>query len=63
MCHDHVITFAPPGSGTHHYMIDDPDYDVDQLPLHYDVIQGFHPDQHANSYYIKPATWHRISHA
>lgn len=63
MCHDHVITFARPGSGTHHYMIDDPDYDADQLPLHYDVIKKFHPNQHRNSYHIKPVTLHRIENA
>ena len=63
LCHDHVITFAPPGQGTHHYKIDHLDYDQTELPLHWSVIQGFHPATHRNSYIIKSTTYHRISHA
>lgn len=63
LCHDHVITFAPPGQGTHHYVIDQPDYDSEELPLHHDVIKGFHRVRHENSYVMKPTTYHRIKHA
>jgi hypothetical protein len=63
LCHDHVITFAPPGTGTHDYEIDPPDYDHTQLPLHWEVIRGFHAQSHRNSYTIKPATHHRIQYA
>lgn len=63
LCHDHVITFAPPGKGTHDYEIQAPDYDRTELPLHWDVIQGFHVNTHRNSYHIKPTTYHRIANA
>ena len=63
LCRDHVITFAPPGQGTHDYEIDPPDYDRTELPLHWDVIQGFHTQSHRNSYTIKPVTYHRITNA
>ena len=63
LCHDHVITFAPPGAGTHHYCIDQPDYDAAELPLHYDIIKGFHSARHENSYSINPTTYHRIANA
>jgi LmbE family N-acetylglucosaminyl deacetylase len=63
LCHDHVITFAPPGAGTHHYAIEHPDYDADQLPLHHDVIKSFHRDQHSNSYAMSATTFHRIQYA
>lgn len=63
LCHDHVITFAAPGSGTHEFAIENPDYDANELPLHWSVIQGFHGDVHRNSYNINPITYHRISNA
>ena len=63
LCHDHVITFAAPGTGTHDYDIENPDYDADQLPQHYDVIKGFHADRHRNSYHMSAVTYHRITNA
>ena len=63
LCHDHVITFAAPGQGTHHLEIDPPDYHEAELPLHWSVIKDFHPATHRNSYTIKPTTYHRISNA
>lgn len=63
LCHDHVITFAPPSQGTHDFEVADKDYDESELPLHWNVIRGFHADAHRNSYTIKPVTYHRISHA
>lgn len=61
--HDHVITFAPLGQGTHHYCIDQPDYDATELPLHHDIIKGFHCESHENSYSMSPVTYHRIANA
>lgn len=63
LCHDHVITFAAPGTGTHHYEITDPDYDVKQLPNHYNIVRSFHVDKHCNSYCMSPTTYHRIMNA
>ena len=63
LCHDHVITFAPPGQGTHDYHIVQPDYGQTELPLHWSVVQTFHKEAHRNSYAIKPTTYHRISNA
>lgn len=61
--HDHVITFAAPGQGTHHYHIDQPDYSSAELPLHWDIIKGFHAQSHRNSYTISATTYHRITNA
>lgn len=63
LCHDHVITFAPPGQGTHDYALDPIDYDQSELPLHWDIIHSFHPHQHRNSYSIQQTTLDRIVHA
>lgn len=50
--HDHVITFAAPGTGTHQYKIDPALYSMGELPLHADVVRSFHPTQHQNSYHV-----------
>lgn len=63
LCHDHVITFAAPGQGTHEFELEEIDYDRQSLPIHYDMIKSFHPDQHRNCYVIKKPTFHRITNA
>ena len=50
--HPGVITFAAPGTGTHQFTLDPVDYDAAALPLHYDIIRGFHPRTHTNEYHI-----------
>jgi LmbE family N-acetylglucosaminyl deacetylase len=63
LCHDHVMTFAPPGRGTHDYSIEQPQYTESELPLHWHIIKAFHPDSHRNSYTMSAATHHRITNA
>lgn len=58
--HPHVITFAPPNQGTHHYCIPDGIYDLDRLPLHKDIVKSFHADRHCNDYVMSDATKSRI---
>ena len=52
--HDCVITFAPPGKGTHHYELLHGTYSSDELPLHGYVVADFHQSRHANSYLVSP---------
>jgi LmbE family N-acetylglucosaminyl deacetylase len=47
--HPHLVTFAPPGQGTT-YTVPDSAYSLDELPLHANIIAGFHVMQHQNSY-------------
>ena len=47
--HPGLITFAPPGQGTT-YILPEGAYSLDELPLHRDIIAGFHPTIHQNSY-------------
>lgn len=47
--HHQVITFARPGEGTT-YTIPAGTYSLDELPLHREVVAGFHPTVHQNSY-------------
>jgi LmbE family N-acetylglucosaminyl deacetylase len=47
--HPHLITFAPPGQGTT-YILPQAAYSLDELPLHRDIVAGFHPAEHKNSY-------------
>ena len=54
--HCHVITFAQPGQGTDTYSIPDGFYSLDELPLLGKIVQGFHVNEHVNSYSIFPAT-------
>lgn len=43
------ITFARPGTGTT-YSVPTNAYDLVELPLHWEVIKGFHEREHKNSY-------------
>jgi len=47
--HHRVITFAGPGKGTT-YTIPAGTYSLDELPLHREVVAGFHSAGHQNSY-------------
>ena len=44
------VTFAGPGSGTVKYSVEPGAYSLDELPLHRDVIAGFHSNTHTNEY-------------
>lgn len=48
--HPKLVTFARPGSGTVEFLLPHTAYSADELPTHYSVIKGFHPDQHKNTY-------------
>ena len=50
--HEQVITFAPPDAGTHSFEMHATSIDLGQLPLHADVIRGFHSNQWRNSYHV-----------
>ena len=52
--HNSVITFAPPGKGTHYYELPHGTYSLDELPLHGSVVADFHQSRHANSYLVSP---------
>ena len=54
-CHRHVIRFAGPGQGTLKYTVPQGTYDLDELPLHREVIEGFHSTGHTNEYQIPQA--------
>ena len=47
--HPGLITFAPPGQGTT-YILPKDAYSLDELPMHRDIIAGFHATTHQNSY-------------
>lgn len=47
--HAGLITFAPLDQGTT-YILPQGAYSLDELPLHRDIIQGFHQGVHHNSY-------------
>ena len=49
---DHLgkITFAGPGQGSVKYSVESGVYSLDELPLHRDVIAGFHTPNHTNEY-------------
>lgn len=47
--HPGLVTFAKPGQGTT-YIIPAGTYSLDELPMHRDIIAGFHPIEHKNSY-------------
>ena len=47
--HPGLVTFAPPGQGTT-YILPHGAYSLDELPMHRDIIAGFHPGTHSNSY-------------
>jgi LmbE family N-acetylglucosaminyl deacetylase len=48
--HPHRVTFASPGQGTVKYTVPADAYSLDELPLHRDVIAGFHLTKHINEY-------------
>lgn len=47
--HPNTVTFAPPGQGNT-YILPSTAYSLDELPLHKDIIAGFHSSTHKNSY-------------
>lgn len=53
--HANVVTFAPPGQGTDTYTVPEPALNLDQLPLHKDIILSFHSQGHKNSYHVNQA--------
>lgn len=48
--HPCLVTFARPGEGTVMHAVPDSAYSLDELPQHGNIIAGFHPTQHQNSY-------------
>lgn len=48
--HPGLITFAPPGQGTTTLTLPPDTYSIQELPMHGNVVQGFHPREHRNSY-------------
>ena len=48
--HPRRVTFAAPGQGTVKYTVPADAYSLDELPLHRDVIAGFHLNKHVNEY-------------
>jgi len=50
--HPNRVIFAKPGSGTIKYSLAHETYNLDELPLHKEVISGFHSNNHVNEYNI-----------
>ncbi len=48
--HPQRVTFAGPGRGTVKYSVPAGTYSLDELPMHRDVIAGFHTNTHTNEY-------------
>lgn len=48
--HKQLVTFAPPGQGTVTYAVPPDTYSIDELPLHGEIVRGFHPILHQNEY-------------
>jgi LmbE family N-acetylglucosaminyl deacetylase len=48
--HPHIVTFAGPEQGTVKYTVPANAYSLDELPLHRDIIAGFHQNKHVNEY-------------
>jgi LmbE family N-acetylglucosaminyl deacetylase len=48
--HPNVVTFAPPGEGTVTLTVPPDTYTIDELPLHGEIVRGFHPITHQNDY-------------
>ena len=48
--HPRLVTFAPPGQGTVTYTVPPGTYSIAELPQHGSIVQGFHRDEHRNSY-------------
>jgi hypothetical protein len=47
-----VVTFATAGQGNVKYHVAPGSYNLDDLPVHKEVIMGVHPDLHVNEYFI-----------
>ena len=48
--HPRLITFAKPGEGTVTLTVPPDTYSIDELPLHGEIVRGFHPITHQNDY-------------
>lgn len=48
--HQNLVFFADPGTGTVKYCIEPGIYDLKELPIHGNVIAGFHATNHCNEY-------------
>lgn len=48
--HPQRVTFAGPGQGTVKYSVNAGIYSLDELPLHREIIAGFHTNTHQNEY-------------
>jgi LmbE family N-acetylglucosaminyl deacetylase len=48
--HPKLIAFAKPGQGTVTYTVPPDTYSIDELPLHGEIVRGFHPTTHQNDY-------------
>jgi LmbE family N-acetylglucosaminyl deacetylase len=48
--HPRLITFAKPGEGTVTLTVPPDTYTIDELPLHGEIVRGFHPITHQNDY-------------
>ena len=51
--HPNLVTFAPPGQGTIRCSVPLGQYNLDELPIHRNVIYGFHSTNHTNEYNIQ----------
>jgi LmbE family N-acetylglucosaminyl deacetylase len=47
--HPRLVTFAPPGQGVT-YTVPAGTYNISELPMHGEIVQGFHHNEHRNSY-------------
>ena len=48
--HPNLVTFAQPGKGTVTLTVPPDTYSIDELPLHGEIVRGFHPITHQNDY-------------
>lgn len=48
--HPRRVTFAGPGHGTVKYSVEPGSYSLDELPMHKEIIEQFHPGTHNNEY-------------
>lgn len=48
--HPNLVTFARPGEGTVTLTVPPDTYTIDELPLHGEIVRGFHPITHQNDY-------------
>lgn len=49
--HPQLVVFAPPGQGQEYHLPANA-YSLDELPLHRDIIAGFHAQGHKNCYEV-----------